>query len=285
MKNKQRNNKRSNEKNNKRKSVGSIFIRSFIKSFFIIALISLVGLLGYRAVIYYGDGDGEEEAIVAYKEQNPEILSKASVDDISKNLIYCYNEDSGEINKLVLEIYNSNNNELAYITIPARTQFTMSDTLYRKLVLTQPYIPQVIKLSNIHKFFDRETVFDYGAFIVEDLLNTKLSYYTAIPESVYNTIFQEEKDVEIPIEVFGKDYIKFLKTLKTQEEISRYLGDIYPSLQTNLSVEEKKSYLDSYSQTSLNEINYDLLPGENQNSAYIVDQNLTSILLQSYLSE
>jgi hypothetical protein len=285
-----------------KRNAGKMFIRGFIRafmiSFFVMTLLLGIGVLTYKLVIkeLIITEPVKDTAVVAYKSQETEQITVASVDSISKNLIYSFDEETGEIDKLILEIYRTEDLKLFYVTIPVRTQFTMSDTLYRKLITIYPEIPQIIKLSNIPKYFNRGTVFDYGSLIVEDLLQIKLSYYTTIPNNLFDTIFTEKsvktdnpqskskKDTSqmtmtgqnVPPMVFHKSYIKFIKSLNTNEKLQAYLEDIYTSIQSNLSFSDKMKYLDSYSKTPTKNIVFEIIQGVNQNSAYVIDSELAA---------
>ena len=283
-----------------KKSVSKMFIHGFVKSIFIVAFLMGAGVLSYKVTMHLWK-PGEEEAVVAYKEKPvPESITKARIDSISKNLIYCYDEDTKEISKMILEIFHCEKKQLTYITIPLRTQLTMSDTLYRELVLIYPEIPQVMKLSSMAKHMDLDKVFEYGVMITEDLLDISISYYTVIPRSTYDTIFVEKNENLIweeetgttnseiqvlPVETFDEDYIKFIKTLNDAEKVSTYIENLYPMIQSNLSLHEKMNYLESYCETPINHISFDLIKGEDQNSAYIIDNESASKQLRQLTQE
>jgi hypothetical protein len=267
-----------------RKSAGKMFIGGFIKSFFIIFVLIIIGVIIYQAVIHLWKPPAAEAVkITDEKKTVPGNITVASIDDISKNLIYGVNDKTGKIDKILLEILNCKNEKLHYITIPVDTRFTMSDSLYRKLVPVNPAIPQLLKLSGISKYFDKNTKYDYGVLLLEDLLKIKISYYTVIPLSIYETIFTGENltadgadgetERAVPTEVFSDDYKAFLKTLKTTEDLSNYIEELYPSLRSNLSLNEKMSYFDSYSNMDTKNIFFELIKGKEQNSGYMIDDD------------
>jgi len=264
-----------------------MFLRGFVKSFFIVLILFGVGALTYKAAMHFW-GSSYNSAITGTEEDIiSEPIMTASIDDVSKNLIYCY-DDNGKITKIVLEVFHCKNRRLTYVTIPLRTQFTMSDILYRKLALVQPDIPQVIMLSTLSEYLNSDIVYDYGVLIVEDLLDIKVSYYTAIPQSIYETIFVEDNQEKIhtsedditsmeqslPFERFSDDYTEFLQTLQTEEELSTYIEEVYPDITSNLTVTDKMNYLESYCNTPISNVSFALIEGENKNSAYIIDRAL-----------
>jgi len=280
-----------------KRSAGKIFIKGMLLSFIIVAILLSAGILGYRLTMHFFKAP-EEKAIVAYQDETvPETVTEASVDDISRNLIFCYDEKTSEITKIVLEIFHCGKKKITYITIPMRTQLTMSDSLYRKMLLVNPEIPQMMQLSVMTNYMDSDTVFDYGTLMLEDLLGIKISYYTVIPKSIYDTMFVSKKikssgagasaapaaEQNLPVEAFSKDYIKFVKTLKTEDDINNYIEDIYPKLITNLPLEEKQKYLESYSMTPLSNISFELMKGNDENSGYYVDPVLAASRLNELM--
>ncbi len=283
-----------------KQSAGKMFISGFIKSIFIVAFLLGAGILSYKVIMHFWQGP-EEEAVVAFKDEPvSESITEARIDSVSKNLIYCYDDKTNEISKIVLEIFHCEKKQLTYITIPLRTKFTMSDTLYRELILVHPAIPQVMKLSSMTKYLDTETIFDYGVLIIEDLLGITISYYTTMPQSTFDNIFTEKNETSvwnektskkekaeqmIPVVNFTAEYIDFIKTLDDAEKISTYIEKIYPEVQSNLALHEKMNYLESYCETPFEHISFDLIRGEDENSAYRIDINAASVQLQKLTEE
>jgi hypothetical protein len=277
---------------------GKSTVSKILKYVIIILFLLTAGICGYAFTIYYFS-DPDADILVANQiQQEQEPITKASIDDISKNLIYGYDTKTGEINNIILEIYHCKKKQLTYITIPTRTQFTMSDTLYRKLVPVYPSIPQVIKLSAISKYLDDDTRFDYGVLILEDLLRIDISYYTAIPQEIFDEIFTMDeitrsKDVAIDDEqsenddnkemvhaaVFKTSYKKKMGKLKTKEDLSNYIEELYSEITSNLSFHDKMNYLDSYCRTSIDNVSFDLIRGDDRNSAFVVNTTLVEMQL------
>jgi hypothetical protein len=234
-----------------------------------------VGILSYKAVIHFfhipeGQPKASSEPAIDQKD-----LTTATVEDVSKNLIFCVDEKNGDITKLILEVFSCAEHKLYYITIPVRTQYTMSETLYRELVLVDPAIPQVIRLSGITNYFPEDKVYDYGVLLMEDLLKLKVSYYTVMTDSVYHSVFiteeQKEDDSGAPKEIFTAKYSKFLKTLQSEKQVKGYLEEFYDTISSNLSVMDKLKYVESYLSLTPEDIRFEIIAGNQTNSAYIID--------------
>ncbi len=263
-----------------------LFIKIFIRSFIIVILLLLAGVLSYKAAMLYWQPD-REQAEVAYQEDtNTGEIAVTDQEGVSKNLICCYEEETQEITKLVLEVFDSDTNKFTYVTIPVRTQLTLSNTLYQKLILDDPEIPQILKLSTITKYLSGNKAYADEVLIAEELLKTDINYYTVIPKETYDTIFKEKQVQQsdqydsVPMEVFTSDYKKFLKTLDTQEKLSAYIEELYPQLKSDLSLTDKLSLAENYSQAVLGEVAFELLPGKNLNNAYEMNADLTSQLFE-----
>lgn len=249
------------------KNAWRMFLSGLIKSLIFMFFLFGVGILSYKAVLHIFHIPESPLKVSPETAADSQDITTATVDDISKNLIFCVDQKNGEITKLLLEIFPCSQHKLYYITIPVQTQFTMSDSLYRELVLVDPAIPQVIKLSGITKYFPEDKVYEYGVLLIEDLLKLKLSFYTAMPDSVYHSIFVTEETKEI----FTPEYDEFLKTLKTEKQVNDYLKTFYDTISSNLSVTDKLKYTESYLGLTLGDISFEPIAGNQTNSAYVID--------------
>lgn len=281
-----------------RKSAGKIFVTGFLKSLLFFVLFIGISTLTYRLVIYFYDIEYEDadviEIIPPVKKQTK--ITEASIDDISKHLIFCVDEDDGSIKKLLLEIFNCKAHKLYYITIPIKTQFTLSASLHRELVLIKPSIPQFLKLSAITGYIPKETVYEYGVLMIEDLLNIRISYYSVVPQNIYESVFVTENinhktnsiiglDKVYPREIFSDKFIEFLHTIKTETQLRNYIEEIYTQIRSNLSFEDKLNYMDSYLNTPGKNIFFELIAGEDSNSAYTLDVAAAAKQLNSCMGE
>lgn len=270
------------------KKAGKLFLNGLFKSFIFITLLLLAGVLSYHALFRLFHIPEEVDKVSLSPTPEPESITTASIDDISKNLIYCV-DDNGEVIKFLLEVFNCAERKLSYFTIPAQTRITMSDNLYRELILVNPTVPQIMILSGITKHFPEGASYEYGALLIEELLDLKLSYYTVVPSDLYETVFVTEEAVRIagaepssnqiaggrayPREVFSEEFLTKLHKIKTEDELKSYLEAGYESIISNLSFEGKLNYLDSYLKLTTGNIDFEVIAGENTNSAYVIDKS------------
>lgn len=269
------------------KKAGKIFLNGLLKSFIFFTLILLVGVLSYHAISGLFHIPEKVEKVSVMPPAETDSITTPSIDDISKHLIYCV-DDNGDVRKLLLEVFNCAERKLCYFTIPAETRITMSDSLYRELMLVNPSVPQIMKLSGITKHFPEGTSYEYGVLLIEELLDVKLSYYTVVPSGLYESVFvteeaahisgaepdsDQEENIRIyPREVFSEEFITGIHNIKTEDELKGYLEGVYDDITSNLSFEDKMNYLDSYLKLTSRNITFEVIAGENTNSAYVIDR-------------
>lgn len=279
-----------------RRSAGEIFAKGFLKSLLFFILFISIAVGSYKLFMHFcGFEDaGVIEAIPSVKKEN--TITEARIDVISKHLIFCEDETTGEIKKMLLEIYDCEKLMLNYITIPIKTQITLSDSLYRELILLKPATPQFLKLSAITGYLPREIVYDYGVLMIEELLNIKISYYSVLPESIYKTVFetetikpqaysQQNTQNTYPREIFSEEFLAHLRSIETESQLQDYIKELYTKMISNLSFEDKLNYMESYLKTPGENIGFDIIAGVDSNSAYTVDDYLATEQLKDYIGE
>lgn len=277
-----------------RKSTGEIFVIRFLKSFLFFIVFTAVIIGAYKLVmsLYGVEDDKAKDIIPSVNKQNP--ITEARIDDVSKHLIYCVDEDTGDIKKLVLEIYDCKKLMLYYVTIPIKTQLTLSEALHKELVLVMPSIPGYLKISAITGYLPKDTVYEYGVLMIEELLNIQISYYTVVPESIYDTVFETE-DIRpqadsqqvraYPREIFSEEFLEHLDAISNETELRNYIEELYSKIKSNLSFKDKLNYMESYINTPGRNIHFELIAGEDSNSSYAIDEFLSSKQLKAYTGE
>lgn len=269
-----------------KKGAGKMFMSGFLKSFLFFVLFIGISTLSYRLVMHFFDikditTDIEVVTEPVLKQQVS--ITEAKIDDVSKHLIYCVDEKDGSIKKIILEIFNCEARKIYYITIPIKTQFTLSSSLHKELVLIKPSIPQFLKLSAITGYFPKETVYEYGVLMIEDLLDIEISYYSVVPQSLYETVFTteninqnvnstESSENLYPREVFSDNFLEYLQTIKTESDLRSYIEEIYTQIESNLKLSDKLMYMDCYITTPGKNIFFEVISGKESNSSYIIDK-------------
>jgi hypothetical protein len=226
----------------------SIFIHVFFRTMAIMLLVIAVGFTSYYITLnYYRSHEVPVDDNV--KEVVLDIVSDAKVSEIAQNLI-CVTEND-KITHAILEIFNTNTVTLDYITLPTDDEITLSNDLYQRLYAVNEEVPQVLKLSNLHKYFDDSTVYEYAEIIIGELLSTEISFYTVMPSAQFKEVFSVKDGLQdgstSKITEYKKKFWKICQSLNDEETISEYIETKYNSgILSNLSVKNRQKYAKTY---------------------------------------
>ena len=228
-----------------------------------------------------------------------DIIEDAQTDEISKNLIYVTDED--RITNMILEICNTKTNNMDYITVPVRTEYTIPATMYQKLCTVNQEIPQIVRIGRLKSYFSNsEDAYGYGELIVEKMLGIKISYYTVLDQETYDSHYTKKmtkvrfrqdvdettatpgpdgvvptsqlKRVNERISVASSLYIRELKDISgDQEKIAEYIKQQYERVESNLTVYNKIGYIECYEKMNVDYFHYWGVPGTFNNKVFTVD--------------
>ena len=283
----------------KKKSVAKMFVKSLLKSLLGLIIIIGVGFASYK--ISYMVLSNNSTNIGTSSDNIKNIIEDAQIDEVSKNLIYVC--DGKKITHMMLEIYNTKTNNMDYLTIPAKTDFTIPTEMYQKLCTVNEEIPQIVRLSKLKEYFkDEADAFGYGELIIEQMIGTKISYYTVLDQKVYDSHYSEAKtkikfkpqstvksddvnntgaaspapsekiSVKQTISVASDAYIKQLKDLAGDEKkIAEYIKEQYDRVDSNLTVYNKIGYIESYKKSNVDYFHYWGIPGTFNGKIFTVD--------------
>jgi len=172
-------------------NIWKVFAINLGKSILGICILIAVGFGSYKISYHFLSKNATN--VNTDKDSIKEIIKEAKTEDISKNLIYVCNEKD-QITHMMVEICNTKTNNLDYVTIPTKNDYTIPTTMYRKLCTISENIPQIMRISKLKQYFaDEQQAYGYGSLIVEKMIGTSLSYYTVLDEETYNNHYQEVK--------------------------------------------------------------------------------------------
>lgn len=282
----------------KKKSVMKLFLMSLLKSLLCIVVILGVGVISYKISYSILSNGGAE--IDTDSDSLKDIIDDATTDEISKNLIYVSN-DKNKVTNVMLEICNTKTNNMDYVTIPVKTNYTIPSVMYRKLCQVNQEIPQIIRVSELKQYFEDESdAYGYGVLIFEKMLGTDISYYTAISQETYNSHYVQQKvdvgfktksslnntpgpDGTVPvsnttlktkmkISIFSEAYQRQLTDLNhDQTKMADYIREQYERVHSNLTVHNKIGYLEAYEKMDVTKFHFWGIPGVYTDKIFEVD--------------
>lgn len=283
---------------NKNNSIAGIFVKSLLKSILGIIVLLTVGFVSYK--VSYMILSNNSSGIGNSSNNIKDIIEDAQTDKVSKNLIYVC--DDKKITHILLEICNTNTNNMDYVTIPANTDYTIPSEMYQKLYTVNEEVPQIVHLSSLKKYFAQDAdAYGYGEIIIEKMIGIKISYYTVLDQETYNNHFEQVKTnlkfrpltftseddinnagtseqtsdyvtVSQKISVASSTYINQLKDISGDEKkIAEYIKDQYDRVDSNLTVYNKIGYIESYEKMNVDYYHYWGIPGTYSGNNFIVD--------------
>lgn len=264
----------------KQKSILSQFIRGFVKALLIIVVLGVVGVGSYQlTMLYYRSVEHYSPEKAGTQAQD--LVADAAADPIAQNLIYCVNEETNEIENIVLEIFNTYTSELDYITIPIDAKIAISNTMYQKLSKLKYDVPQIITLSKITKYFEGDSKYAYGTLVLEDVMEVDISFYSVIPSSVYETMFETS---EAGVQQLTQAYQKEMSENTEEKVVKEYITSLYDKIESNLSLQKRLTYAKEYVKIQKEQIQYDILAITQNGTGNELDVTAANEKLASVLS-
>lgn len=268
------------KKRRKKRKAGVVFLQGFGTTLLVVALLFLTGFASYKVSLFYfnkkgAPGGNRVSAVMK------ELYGGAEVQDISKNLIYGVDKESGRVRGLVLEIFHTGTGNMDYITIPVNTEITVSNELYQKLIKSGCEAPQIVKLSAIHKYYSGEDMYEYGELLLNDLLGIDIGYYTVEDIDTFKKKFER---IDCQTTVQGEEAAR-LQTVKLwvlkegfkaelnavekkEKAVKEYIEASYKDCTSNLSLRSKKSYAGDYLKWNPDYTHYYVIPGVAEEKYY-----------------
>lgn len=246
------------EENMRKKNFGKVLLHKFCISCITLVMMIAIGFVSYKITYsYYMKHDLKtdtktEEAIL-------NLVNQGEFQEISKNIILGINGSTGQIKYAVLEILNTKNNNLDYITIPTSSQIELSTELYQKLYANNPDVPQIIVPSQLHHLFSEDFIYQYAITAIEDLLGTEINYYTITSEENFRKCFQNVNG-DNRLKKWKESYRKKLKKLKDRDSIQTYITEYYEEITSNLTLKRKLEYIEYYEKVNLDFVYFHQLP-------------------------
>lgn len=249
------------------KKIFKIFITGFLKTLFVIACMLACAVAGFFGTRYY------------YSQKNVNSVNKessATRDDVAKNLIFVWNEKKQKISSCVLEVFDSESHDLCFVTIPVNGWLTLSTEAYQKLSQISEEVPQMIRVSNLAKYFEtEEEAYGYGVIMLEDCFDIDISYYTVVSKADFDACFENRKVKSGKGKVDGKvlreSYLSEMSSKQNADSLEEYLKEVDKKIKSNLSTKDRLSYAEAYTAVKQEEIAYYALPLTKEGNRYEFD--------------
>lgn len=241
------------------KKVKKRFIRSFVRSFAVIAIMIGAAAISYAGTKAYYRATGKTPGgLVSTEPQIPQEM-----ETVAKNLVIA--ENGGKVTAIVVEVFNISSCNLDYYTIPVETRITLSDELYRRLLAKEIDIPQIVSFYDLESYFGKDALGQGMIYLLNDYLDSDIQYFTIMPDDVFLGYFQKGETGMWELSDACKTDVK---GLSSEEGIKEYIKEQYEKFSSNLNRISKQQYAEYMEQVDLTLVHMHMLPGEDVTGEY-----------------
>lgn len=263
----------------KKKSVGLKIFVTVMKSFCVVILMMLVGIASYKFTMKYYEVYADEE-----KGSNIiDIVGDITADEVSRNIIYSVDTASSKIEAVVIEVLNTMTGNLDYITLPDNFQMEINNDIYQRLYAAGVDVPQVMRISQLNKYFADDTSYEYGILLLENSLGIDIGYYTAMPSDMFRSVFA--MDSSTGCYKLTDTVIAEAASVADVNAMEKFIKDKCEGYTTNIKVKSKIKYAECYKNVNPELIYYHVFPGQETDGAFTVDTKETKTLYSQILGD
>lgn len=263
----------------KKNSIGKIIFVMFLKSFFTVVLLLLAAMGSYGITMKYYEVTADETD----GRQMLDIVGDITADEISRNIIYSYNQETSVIDGIVIEVLSTVTGNLDFITIPANTQFTIGGDVYKRMCAAGADVPQIMNMSLLNSYFSDNTSYEYGILMLEDYLGIDIGYYTAVESSVFAEWFNKDADTGLytPSDSLKSEAGQYA----ANNDMAGFIKSKYESLTSNLKVKTKLKYADTYAGVNPAYVYCYMIPGKVDMDQYLISVKKARQQYETVLSD
>lgn len=215
------------------KGMVKIVFRTFLKTMGIILLLLAVGVGSYFLTMLFYKTTERAERSTKY-----EHVINVSVGSESSNLIYSVEKDTRLVRAIVLELFDKETGNLDYVTIPNKTQISLSNQKYQEYMEVSTQIPQIVTLRDINEYFTGDVAYEYGILLLQEELNVDIGYFTALDSQEFNKRFEKKEGAFTPRE----EYLDTVSQNKDESAMKDFIEKEWNMLISDITLSQKQQY-------------------------------------------
>lgn len=214
-----------------------IVLKTFLKTIGVIALLIGVGVASYFLTMLFYKTTEREERSSKY-----EHVIDVSVGSESSNLIYSVDQDTKQVKAVVLELFDKETGNLDYITIPNKTQISLSTEKYNEYMEISSQIPQIVTLRDINEYFTGDVAYEYGILLLQEELNVEIGYFTAMDSTEFNKRFDKVDGAFKP----SDEYLDVVAQNKDEGAMKDFIEKEWDYVISDITLSQKQQYADGF---------------------------------------
>lgn len=215
------------------KSMLKIILKTFAKTIGIIVLFIAVGVASYYLTMLFYKTTGRVERSTQYEHVIP-----IDVGSESSNLIYSVEKDTKRIKAVVLELFDKETGNLDYVTIPNKTQISLSAKKYQEYQQISSQIPQIVTMCDLNEYFTGDVAYEYGILLLQEELNVDIGYFTAMDSAEFDRRF-EKKDGAFTL---SQEYLDTVDGNKDEDSMKSFIEKEWDVIISDITLDQKQQY-------------------------------------------
>ncbi len=214
-----------------------IVLRTFLKTMGIILLLIAVGLGSYFLTMFYFKTTDREERSTKYKH-----VIDISVGSESSNLIYSVESDTKQVKAVVLELFDKETGNLDYITIPNKTQISLSSAKFQEYLEISSQIPQIVTLRDLNEYFTGDVAYEYGILLLQEELDVEIGYFTALDSVEFDRRFDKIDGAFKP----SDEYLDMVSQNQDEGAMKAFIEKEWDSVISDITLSQKQQYASGF---------------------------------------
>ncbi|MBR4343980.1 MAG: hypothetical protein IKP88_15000 [Lachnospiraceae bacterium] len=184
------------------------------------------GLFKPRILIEIESRETEKNTVNGDGSQGPEEKITVIRNSRPLSIIYVTDFETGKIEKIALEIFDTINMSAEYIFFDTDISYTMTASLYRSLANGNVLLPQTIRLKELYGYYGADAAFDAGRRIVSELIGREVDHYISLSkEDVPEDFMMERVTVLGMIELHSAGETRLTDISEEEEAMLRDYGE------------------------------------------------------------
>ncbi len=225
----------------KKGGVASIILRSFLRTMGVILIFLAVGVASFYLTRLYYQKTARTERSTAYTH-----VIDVNTGSESSNLIYSFDKETGNIKAMVLELFDESTKNL--VTIPKKTQISISTNTYEELVKASQNVPQLASMKKINQYFSGDVAYEYGIIILQEELKADIGYFTAIPSDKFDEYFENAGSKKKPKYKPSSALLDKVDACESQKDMEKLMDKEWEHVISDITLSQKKHYAEAFTQ-------------------------------------
>ena len=193
----------------KKNNVLGMFFGIFLKSFIIIILLAVVGVGSYKIVKTITMNKVNEENKKAEKDDDKNKVEEKK--DVIITALYCDDVATNTLDYFMINIFNTNTENMDYIAIPSDAKVKLSDEAYQTMKAESSLLPQEFYLRDLPSYYEEDKLYDAATKVLSDVIGQEIPYYEAFTKenlaATINLMDKVQFDVPVAMEFLDSNGI------------------------------------------------------------------------------